>query len=186
MRLKWFISIGIFIIVIAVVSVYAISRGKLQPPAPLVVPVCSNIQQGVTRLGFKPTGTLFSIQVDVPDDDFVIRSATRDMPPSTLYSVTRKGENATMEVADGGSLSFTKSDTAFRLFSQHSVARDVHSAQGQVVGKDQWGYLSTGESWRHVTFSWGDEIGYKPLTPRDAKALDEVIGSACLLSAPKT
>jgi hypothetical protein len=186
MRPLWFISGGIFVVVIAGISVYAISRGKLQPPPPLVVPVCSNTQQGVTRLGIKPSGTLFSIQVDVPHDGFVIRSLTRDMPPGTLYLVTRKGQSATMEVADGGSLSFTNSDTAFRLFSQHSVARDVHSAQGKVVGKDQWGYLSTGESWRRVTFAWGDEIGYKPLTLRDAKALDEVIGSACLLSTPKS
>lgn len=43
--------------------------------------------------------------------------------------------------------------------------------------------LTTGEIWRDVKFVGGEEVGYLPVKPNEARTFDQIIGSACLSPA---
>jgi hypothetical protein len=136
------------------------------------------------RIGSERFGPLLGIQFDIPEKDFTFRTTNLDMPPGTLYLVTVKNRNTSMEISNGVGLTFEKDlDSAFPVFSTHVEERNVRSPSGQVIGEDRWGYLRSGEVWRHVRFFEGDEVGYRPMALQEARLLDQVISSACIVPA---
>lgn len=182
---KWLPLSILFGIVATSILLFAWLTREPRAPSLLVIAGCGSERPGKIRIGFKRSDDYFGIQLDVPDGEFIVHTSTQDMPPGKLYAVTRRDNSGTVEVSDTEPLSFSDKSTApFSTFSEFNVIRDVRDSRGRVVGKDHWGYLKTGESWRYVIFAWGDRLGYRPLAPTAAKKLDELINSACVLPSP--
>jgi hypothetical protein len=175
---KWLIPSAVGAIMISSVPIYFFFIRAPQPPPTIVLSACGEIPQGMRRVG-----STFSTQFVAREKDFTFRSAARDMPPGMLSVVTLKGGSANMLIWDGGTSFDEEFNRAIPVFSAHVEERDVRTPKGRVVGKDRWGYLKSGERWRHVRFSWGDEVEYRPVSPKQARLLDQVINSACLLPA---
>ena len=101
----------------------------------------------------------------------------------TYQVFTLKGRRANMEVSLGP-LSFDQElKFAFPVFSEHFEERDVRTPRGDLAGRDRWGYLKSGDRWRRLRFFSGEEVGYRPASPKEASLFDHVVSSACLLPA---
>jgi hypothetical protein len=154
--------------------IFLLSRTRMTPPKPLTLSFCQAEAPGKQRISSQ-----FGIQFDVDQSEFVIKKVPRDMPPGTLYLVT--------PVHDGAGLVIWYDDMfdEFRLalptLSEHVQEREIFTAHGTHVGHDRWGYLSTGDRWRLVTFLSGDAAGYRPVDTKKASVMDQVINSACVL-----
>lgn len=183
---KWLISVVVGAIVVALILLYSLPKRIPKPPSVIVVSACRDIAPGLRRVGSKNLGqSLLGVQFDVPEGSFTFRSEPQDMPPGMIYAITAKGGNANMEISNGVALTFEKEiNSAFPVLSRYVEERDIRSSSGNVIGKDRWGYLKSGEVWRYVRFFAGDAAGYRPVAPKEASLLDQVISSACLPSAP--
>jgi hypothetical protein len=174
---RWLIpALGVAAL-LACVSVYFFLMRTPHPPPALVLAACRDLPPGTHRINAD-----FGTQFDVREKDFTIRSGMRDLPPGILHSVRLKDGTASMVIWHDDDI-FNELKSAFPVFSEHVKERHVNTPQGSSVGKDRWGYLSSGERWRYVTFSSGDAVGYRPIRPEEASLLDQVISSACLLPA---
>lgn len=156
---------------------YWLSVHRAPPPAELKLLACRALSPERQRIGIDKLHVYF----DVHNSNLTIRVVTRDMPPVTEYLVAFKDSSpSTLEISNGF-LSFEKEfKSTLPVFSVHRGERDVHDFEGHVVAKDHWGYLSGGERWRQVIFSWGDEVGYRPAPANVADKWDQVISSACV------
>jgi hypothetical protein len=181
-RLRWILSL-VGVVLIFSLFAYLVLIRSVSPRVPpaLVLSGCSSVSPTVRRVGSKRTDGSVGLQFDVPDRTFSVHPQTRDMPPGTVYVITSNDGHAMMEIAIAGRVTFDKElDSSFLTFSEHVEERDVRTSTGQVIGKDRWGYLKNGDSWRFVRVFAGDEAGYRPLVARDARLMDEIINMACI------
>jgi hypothetical protein len=124
-----------------------------------------------------------AIEFDVPETDFVVESATQDMPPGEVDVVSPRGRNERLEISNFD-LSFEKELPGFSAHSVHVYQSAIRTSDGRKIGEDHWGYLKTGERWRYLRFTREEEDGYRPMLPKYADLLDKVISSACLTPVP--
>ena len=62
--------------------------------------------------------------------------------------------------------------------------RNLVSAQGEVIGMDSWGRLSSGLSWRH-TAAFGSGAVYRSADKESAALFDQIINSICTVDYPR-
>jgi hypothetical protein len=153
------------------------SREDFEPPRPAVISNCADKGASFRRLKARPRGAL---RFDVPQSGFSIRSGIRDMPHETVHVITLNDDAAGKLIISMNDFDFLEVERTYPTFSKSVGKRDVQDSMRQKFGTDRWGYLPSGERWRHVRFTTGDQAGYEPLAPKEAERLDEIIGSACL------
>jgi hypothetical protein len=124
-----------------------------------------------------------AIEFDVPETNFVLKSMTQDSPPGEVHLVRIRDRNEGLEISNFV-LSFEKELMGFPTHSVHVHQSAIRTSHGRKIGEDHWGYLKTGERWRYLRFTGGEEDGYRPMLPKYADQLDEVISSACLAPVP--
>jgi hypothetical protein len=166
------------VVLSAAVVVYVFRLRAPRRPRSLVMSICQAVAPGMRR--FKGD---FGTQFDVPEVKFSVKDWARDMPPGTLYAVTLKETVESMVVWHDDDV-FNELKNAFPVFSRHVGEDDVRTRDGRIIGRDRWGNLSDGERWRYVTFFDGDAVGYRPMSPDEARLFDQVINSACLSLSP--
>ena len=153
------------------------------PKAPnvLIVSICRDHDASTQRIGSgNPAGTS-RVYFDIPGQHFKIRSMAPDLAIGTYHSVVLNDSSAALEIGYGQLSVERELNSAYSIFSEHVDEREVRVQNGIVIGKDRWGYLKSGESWRLVRFAGGDEVGYRPTREDEARLFDHVINSACQL-----
>jgi hypothetical protein len=143
-----------------------------------VLSICQAVAPGKHRIRAD-----FGTQFDVPEVKFSVKLGVRDMPGGELYTVTLRERAEYLMVWHDDDV-FNELKNAFPVFSRHVGEDDVRTREGRIVGKDRWGNLNDGERWRYVTFSDGDAVGYRPMSPNEARSFDQVISTACLSPSP--
>ncbi len=149
------------------------SRQVTGPPRTVAVSACPDSIAGAHRIA------PLHLRFDVPEDRFRITQVQRDMPPELLYVVTLNGHSDVKLVISPDRSDFRDLELAWPTFSKHVTERTMRDAEGRNFGTDRWGYLRSGERWRHVKFLTGDHAGYEPLPPSQADLLDQIVSSAC-------
>jgi hypothetical protein len=142
-------------------------------PPIIAISLCPDVPSGMHRISSD-----FGIQFDAPEKAFTVHAALQDMPPGTVYVVKLRDSKTNM-VISGDDVTFRNLETAYPVFSEHVEERNIRGATGRSFGTDRWGYLQSGERWRHVRFSTGDAVGYEPMSPKQAILFDQVVESAC-------
>jgi hypothetical protein len=151
------------------------SRQVMDPPRAVAVSACPDTIAGADdRLV-----TRFGLRFDVPSDRFRVKQQQRDMPPEVVYVARPNGHADAKLVISEDDGDFRELEVAYPTFSKHVGERTMRDAEGRNFGTDRWGYLQSGERWRQVRFSTGEHVGYKPLPPRQADLLDQIVSSAC-------
>lgn len=174
------IIICVVAISVAVVCVYFFSRRFPHAPRAIVVYPCRDLTPGMRRVGSNSSDEPIKISVNVPEEGLKVHSISQDMPPQDVYVIEAKnGDKDLMEISDGPLTFSGELTSTWPVFSANAEERDVTTASGQVVGKDRWGYLRSGERWRYVRFSLGTEIGYRPESESKAQLWDGITNSAC-------
>jgi hypothetical protein len=174
--LGWALATTVGAFLASLVSIFLLLVPAPQSPPPLVVSECRGAASGTRRINSD-----FGTQFDVSEKDFKVRTEELDSPPGTLYFVLIKDRRTNL-VIWRDDIIFDEFRSAFPVFSEYSEVREVRTSKGRAVGEEHWGYLS-GERWRYVRFSWGDVVGYRPTSRKEAGLLDQVINSACIQTA---
>ena len=145
------------------------------PPAITVVE-CKALPEGMKRIGAKS-----GIQFDVPLQDFAVSSGCTDAPPLSCGStITSSNDPSALLFIEYPAAPTSAGIDPLSTFSEHKEQREIHDAEGSVVGRESWGYLSTGEKWRRVRLSPGRIAVQYGFTKREnAERFDRIIGSAC-------
>jgi len=170
--------VAVAVVLAAALGVYFAKKRKPASPPAIMLSPCADPAPGVRRIRAD-----FGVRFDVPESGFTVLSGSSDMPPATLYQVTSKDGAANLIVGYDDDM-FNQLKVAFPTFSVRVEQRDIRNAKGQVVGRDRWGYLNSGERWRYVTFSSGDAAGYHPYDSLHAGSLDRILSSACASPRP--
>jgi hypothetical protein len=100
----------------------------------------------------------FGIWLDAPEKTFTIHTGQSDMSPGTMVEVKLKDADAKMVVWSYDHGIFRNLEIAYLVFSDHVEQRNIRDAKGRIFGTDRWDYLQSGERWRYVKFSTGDEV----------------------------
>jgi hypothetical protein len=149
-------------------------QAAYQPPGAITLSLCQPVPPGAHRISSD-----FGTRFDVPEALFTVRGTVRDMPGGTLYVVTLRNREENMLIWRDDDI-FRELKNAFPVFSERVEEQPIRDRNGQVIGKDRWGYLKSGERWRYVTFLAGDALGYRPYAPEQAHLFDQIISSACI------
>ena len=153
-----------------------------QAPRALTISPCREVPSTMHRIAANlPFPD--AIEFDVPETDFVVESGTRDMPPGQAHLVTLRGHNERLEISNF-ELSFEKELVGFPVHSVRVHQSAIRTSDGRKIGEDHWGYFKTGERWRYLRFTSGEEDGYRPMLLKYSNLLDNVISSACLAPVP--
>jgi hypothetical protein len=129
-------------------------------------------------------GNSSGVQFDVPAKDFAIGEGWSDTPPFTHgFGLGLKDGKSLMNIELEKPLDNMAVDP-IRVFSAHIERRSVFDDKGQVIGEDNWGYLTTGERWRNIHFRGRVAVKYGLVSQSDAQLFDQIINSACILPAP--
>jgi hypothetical protein len=164
------------------INPFVLAARTPQAPRAFTISPCRevppNIHRIAARLPFPD-----AIEFDVPYTDFGVQSGIQDMPPGEAHLVALRGRNERLEISNFG-LSFEKELAGFSAHSVHVYQRIIRTSHGRKIGEDHWGYLKTGERWRYLRFTRGEEDGYRPMLPKYADLLDKVMNSACLTPPP--
>ena len=169
------------IALVAAVAFLVVRAHGPQAPAILIVSTCSESVPAIQRVGSGNVAASSRIYFDVPAENFTIHSGTPDMVIGTYHAVALRGSSTNLEIGYGALNLDRELSAAFPVFSTHREERDVRTPGGRVIGKDRWGFLKSGERWRIVRFSGGDEIGYRPVGTKEAGLFDQVVNSACVM-----
>ena len=153
------------------------------PPVP-VIKSCGPGSPDMRRIQSKVLSSpnaVQTVQFDVPTAQFRIQEGATDMPPFIHgFDLTVKGSSSHLEISSPHSV--TKTPVAApdprRTFSTYEERRILNSS-GEVVGRDVWGYLQTGERWREVQIHPLVVAQYGLVREQDARLFDQVINSAC-------
>ena len=176
LQAKWpvfVVVVALFISASAIYLRFLRSHHITNPPPVIAISACPDVPSGMHRISSD-----FGIRFDAPEKAFTVDAALQDMPPATVYVVKLRGSKTNM-VIGGDGVTFRNLETAYPVFSEHVEERKIRDATGRSFGTDRWGYLQSGERWRHVRFSTGDAAGYEPMSPKQAILFDQVVDSAC-------
>jgi len=174
---KWLVSAVLVSVLVSSFGIYLFfsrSPQTTKPPQSISISVCPDVPSGVHRIRSN-----FGIRLDAPKKTFTIHTGQSDMPPGTMFEVKLKDADAKIVVWSYDDGIFRNLEIAYPVFSDHVEQRNIRDAKGRIFGTDRWGYLQSGERWRYVKFSTGDEVGYEPTPPKQADLLDQVVNSAC-------
>jgi hypothetical protein len=160
-------------VLVCAISFYFFSVRDRQAPSAISVLPCRNPNPDVRRIRSD-----FGATFDIPEKNFNVRAATQDMPPGHFYVVTLKNSSAKMLIAHNDGI-WPDLKNAFPVFSRQVESRTIQTVGKHSIGTDHWGYLNSGERWRHVEFSSGDAVGYRPVPLSEADLFDRAISSAC-------
>jgi hypothetical protein len=149
-------------------------HSAMRPPEKITVNSCRAVPSNMIR-----TDSDFGIALDAPSSEFAVRSASSDMPPGTRRRITSIHGSGYLLVWRDDAVLFFDLKSAFPVMSEKTGTRNVTNTLRATVGTDTWGYLEDGERWRYVTFRTGTAVGYRPLPPAQADALDQILSSAC-------
>lgn len=174
---KWIIPAVTGVVLVSSIVFYLLLMRDPHAPPAIVVSACGEVAAGMRRITSD-----FGTQFDVSEKTFTINVGTQDMPPGRFYVVTLR-DSATNTVMGHDDGIWEDFKNTFPTFSRHIKERNVRAANERSVGRDRWGYLKSGARWRYVAFSSGDAVGYRPAPPKEAILLDQVINSACRMSA---
>lgn len=171
------------IVVSSCIAAYLVLRHRPRaaaPPPVVVVSECQNVVPGMYRVARALHGG-FPIRFDVRESSLVVIYPIPDTSSQDVYYVKPKSNRAiTLQISNGELYGLERDlRSAWPVFSEYVEQRDVHSANGQVVGEDHWGVWSGPKRWRVVKFRTGEEVGYPPTPAKEAALFDQVISSAC-------
>ena len=153
----------------------ACSQQSQEPPRAVRVSVCDNELPRVHRIVAQ-----FGLRFDAPESRFKVVKGFTDMPPETNYTVLlNKSVGARLGILGPLNPGFRDLESTYPTFSKSVGQRTMRDSNGRNFGTDRWGYLPSGERWRLLKFSTGNQVGYEPLPAKDADRLDEIIGTAC-------
>lgn len=152
-----------------------------RPPRAVTISACQDPIPGTRRFTSN-----FGLTFDAPENAFTVKNVQRDMPPEVVYVVTLAGGAKAKLVISLDHDDFRDLEVAYPTFSKSVEERTVQDSNGRSLGTDRWGYLQDAERWRYVKFYTGARAGYEPLPKKQADLLDQVINSACQLTAEQT
>ncbi len=173
-RRWWFITALGVIFVCGAYFRFAIMR----PLAPTVphLSSCKALGPGMRRIGDR------GLQFDVPTSDLTISEGTSDAAPLVHgFGLRPKESKSSLNIEFGPqSLGSMMVDPAV-TFSKHVEKRSIVDDKGKSIGEDEWGYLDSGERWRHARF-WGalGTAKYGFVNKNEAELFDRVINSVCI------
>jgi hypothetical protein len=181
-RIKLEIPIVVALFSASFICTCVLAASTPHTPRALTISPCREVPPTVHRIAASlPFPD--AIEFDVPYTDFGVQSGTRDMPPGQVHLVTVRSRNERLEISNF-ELSFEKELAGFSAHSVHVYQSAIRTSHGRKIGEDHWGYLKTGERWRYLRFTRGEEDGYRPMLPKYADLLDNVLSSACLAPVP--
>jgi len=153
-----------------------ISSAHPAAPPPIKVVECKALPEGMRRIGAKS-----GIQFDVPLRDFAVSSGCTDAPPLSCGSTITSSNDPAARLFIEYPFAFSAVGIdPISTFSEHKEQRDIHDAEWSVVGRENWGYLNSGERWRQVRLTPGRIAVQYGFTKREsAERFDRIIGSAC-------
>lgn len=162
-------------------------------PAIPIVSDCRELKPGRRRIGD------YGFRFDFPTNNFITHEGWGDMPPGP-HSYGLRPKNSAPELAiswHSQRMKFGGVPEIPTLTSSGYVEeRRIVDNKGNVIGEDSWGYWE-GERWRRVRLlgwiaaSYGSRnkselASYGSVHEKDAALFDEIISSACRLSAPNS
>jgi hypothetical protein len=162
---------------------FVLNARSPQVPRALTISPCRKVPPNMHRFSARLVIFPDAIEFDVPETDFIVESGARDMPVGEVHLITIRGRNEGLELSNER-LSFKKELVGFSAHSAHVYQSTIRTSHGRKIGEDHWGYLKTGERWRYLRFTRGEEDGYRPMIPMYAGLLDKVMNSACLAPTP--
>ena len=158
-----------------------------------MVSSCGGLQGGMRRIGD------YGFQFDVPVRDFRdFHETCGDMPPVACgYSLKPKSGRSVLDISWDSSEAMKVGNVPEDPVLTDSVPlekRWILDDMGNAIGEDSWGNWDSGRRWRRVrlrgwiTARYGsisntDIPGYREVPERDAALFDDIISSACRLSA---
>lgn len=153
----------------------------MDPPKAIGVSACADKVAGARRIAAE-----YGLRFDAPENGFRVRQGFTDMPPERNYAVSLNVDaGATLVILGPLNGGLQNLQSSYPTFSKSVGQRTVRDARGRNFGTDRWGYLPSGERWRYVKFSTGNQVGYEPLATKDADRLDEIINTACFVQDEK-
>jgi len=106
------------------------------------------------------------------------------MPPFDHgFDLTPKNSTSVLDISFGPPSTQGAAVDPSLVFSDHIEKRNIFDDKGQLIGEDNWGYLKSGERWRQVHLRGSAYVKYGFVDEKDAKLFDQVINSACRLTA---
>jgi hypothetical protein len=145
-----------------------------------VVSKCKELAPGMTRIGDQ-----YGLQFDALLTNFAIHEGTSDTIPVVHgFRLRLKNTESALEISFGQRPLKNMAIDPVRIFSKHVEQRSIFDDQGHSIGEDYWGYLNTGGCWRQARFFKGGVVAeYGFVNEKEAELFNQVISSACLLSA---
>lgn len=144
----------------------------------LMVPTCGKLPPSQKAVSWGSYG----LQYRVPQRGVKISGGETDVD-YTVYTIGPKGSKTWLELWFGPYAMGSEPDDQQFLKSVDFGQRVVVSGAGEFIGVDSWGQLPDRKSWRH-TFVSGEGARYLSAFPQDAKLLDDIVNSLCLVPYP--
>lgn len=183
--IRWprlWLNVTAAVILLSLVSIYVfmhVSKKPITPGVP-VVSVCKELVPGMRRIGDRN-----GLQFDVPVRNFTVHEGWSDAAPFTHgFDLRPQNSESLLDISLGGRRLENAEADPRQVFSTHVEKRTIFNDKGRAIGKDDWGYLKSGERWRKVQFGGGDGAGYGFVNEKDAELFDQIINSACFLPSP--
>ncbi len=185
---------GIFSLFVAYLLLHT-GKNPVAPAVP-IVSGCKKLGPGMRRIEVGPV----KLHFDAPVERFTVKCGVPDRPvgPYGGCTVQPKNSASLLNISWDPEASMKGMqphlDPAL-VYSGPVVNRKVLDDDGNTAGEDSWGYWGNGEFWRRVQLRGSvvarygsvnekDIASYGSAPEKDAKLFDQVISSACLLSAP--
>jgi hypothetical protein len=182
-RIKLEIPIAVALFSASFICTCVLGSSTPHAPRALTISPCREVPPNMHRISARLLIFPDAVEFDVPETIFVLKSMTQDSPPGEVHFVRVRDRNEGLEISNFG-LSFEKDLAGFAAHSAHAYQTTIRTSHGRKIGEDHWGYLKTGERWRYLKFTRAEEDGYRPMPPKYADLLDNVLSSACLAPAP--
>jgi len=170
---------------ICALAVYSreLKRRASYAPSMVSVSECKAVSAGMRRIDMRRIDTKTELQFDVAMEGIVVHTGCTDAPPLTCGATITLRDDPSARLNIGYSdFSNPAGIDSLSTFSEHEEQREIHDAEGRVVGREKWGYLKTGERWRRVHFRRESVTAEYGFTKRkSAERFDQIIGSVCFL-----
>jgi hypothetical protein len=144
----------------------------------LTVPTCSQPGSSQKQIGWGQYGLHFT----VPKDGMNVLGGKPDVDYVRYVIKPNKGESY-LELWFGPYAFSTEPDDEQFVESVGFSQRNLVSLNGEAMGKDSWGQLKRGLSWRH-TGGLGSGATYRNANKEEAHLFDQIINSICTVPYP--
>jgi len=167
----------VVLFLMASLLLYVHLKNNPSQPHSTVVHSCGN-RSASSRIG-GPHG----YQFEVAKNTFSVQEGTQDMPPFEHgYRLTPKDGSSVLEISFGKIPMPSMSTDPRSTVSKQVIKRNIVDQNGNVLGDDYWGYLTTGEQWREIRLYKGGVLATYGFSNRtEAKLFDHIMNSVCVL-----